>query len=565
MKIASVRIKNYRTIRNEISFDTPSLVSIVGPNNSGKSNIARALEIFFSGKVQNKYDPKIDLPHGIVREKTSITVFFKPEEVLDWDREFLELHDQLRNLHENPPESDGIVSLNLYFAERKPVYQFFGNVKRPKDGAKNAQYSRIQGELLDLIFEHFKVYYVPSAKSFSDIFTDFIFPELKSEINPAIVSVVPAVNSILANTSISINEYLSDAGLADIAADISISESSIDSLVSKIDFMISDNISTELSRKGTGIQAAAIFSGLRWIDERKRNEGKDVLWIVEEPESYLHPELTKTVNNLISNLAAHSTVIITTHSLAFVPKNVENILGCEKNSGNTVVSKFQNFNDATYKIRKSIGVKFSDYYNLAPYNIAVEGKTDRSIFESVFRHMKDIKLIGDGEFTHIEKAKFITFTGVRDLAEFVRVTYEFVSKECVFVTVLDGDEAGVKYRKDLQGYLGGRKPPVSFESNRHFVSVRNGFPIEGLFPDRLIKSLYQSNRNYFTAYSEDAAGSVEPFQFSDSGKSKAQDRLVSDLLQSDSVEDFQRFRAVFQAIDNALATLSQNVSGSIFD
>ncbi|EYR83736.1 AAA family ATPase [Shinella sp. 838] len=565
MKIAAVRIKNYRTVKNEINFETPSLVSIVGPNNSGKSNIARALEIFFSGRVQNKYDPRIDLPHGVQREKTSITVSFKPEIEHEWDKHFMELHDQLRNLHEITPEGDGIVSLNLYFNERKPVYQFFGNVKRPKDNAKNAQYSRILGELLDLIFDHFHVYYVPSAKSFSDIFTDFIFPELKTEINPTIVSVVPSVNSILQKTSESINDYLSSAGLSEITADISISESSIDSLVSKIDFMISDNISTELSRKGTGIQAAAIFAGLRWIDGRKRSNGKEVLWIVEEPESYLHPELTRTVNNLIRHLAVNSHVIITTHSLAFVPKNVENILGCEKTSGNTVVSRFSNFNDATYKIRKSIGVKFSDYYSLAKYNIAVEGKTDRSIFESVFNYMKSSGIIADGDFPNFEKAKFITFSGVRDLAEFVRVTYEFVSKECVFVTVLDGDDAGVKYRKDLQGYLSGRKPPVPFESNRHFVSVRSGFPIEGLFPDRLIKAMYSENKSYFSSYSEDAAGLVEPFQFSDNGKTKAQDKLLAELSLSTSVEDFERFLAVFQSIDGAIGELSKVATETIFD
>lgn len=565
MKIAGARIKNYRTIKNEIAFDVPKLVSIVGPNNSGKSNIARALEIFFSGRTHNKYDPKTDIPFGLQKEKTSITVTFRVDDEKEWDKNFIELHDQLRNLHPNPPDKDKVISLNLYFNERKPVYQFFGNIKRPTDGAKNAQYSRIQTDLLDLIFEHFKVYYVPSAKSFSDIFVEFIFPELKSDINPTVVSVVPDVNKILAQTSGDINGFLSNAGLTDITTNISISESSVDSLVSKIDFMIADNISTELSRKGTGIQATAIFAALRWIDERKHASGKEVLWIIEEPESYLHPELTRTVNHLISNLATRSTVLITTHSLAFVPKTVEHILGCEKSSGNTSVNKFGNFNEATYKIRKSIGVRFSDYYNLGTINIAVEGKSDRSIFESVMDSALKKGIISDSEIKNVISAKFITFSGIRDLAEFVRVTYEFISKECVFVTVIDGDDAGIKYRKELQNFLGNRKPPINFESNRNFVSVRSNFPIEGLFPDRIIKEVYQQNKSAFSSYSEDASGAVEPFQIADEHKAKIQEILLTKLISSNEQDDYMRFLTTLKAINGAIESLLIKNGTSIFN
>jgi len=565
MRISGVRIRNYRTIRNEIAFDLPNLLSIVGPNNAGKSNIARALEIFFSGRTHNKYDPKTDMPFGIQKEKTSITVSFKVDGAEPWDSTFIDLHDQLRNLHPDPPSKDAIVSLNLYFNDKKPVYQFFGNVKRPTDGAKNAQYSRVQNDLLDMIFEYFKVYYVPSAKSFSEIFSDFIFPELKADINPTVVSVIPQVNKILSSTSNEINQFLSSAGLQDITTSISISESSVDSLVSKIDFMIADNISTELSRKGTGIQATAIFAALRWIDERKRSAGHEVLWIVEEPESYLHPELTRTVNHLISTLSDRSTVMLTTHSLAFVPKTVENVIGCEKISGNTTLTRFANFNEATYRIKKSIGVRFSDYFNLAGVNVAVEGKSDRSIFESVLKAALKKGFVEASSVSKVAAAKFITFSGVRDLAEFVRVTYEFVSKECVFVTVFDGDEAGVKHRKDLQGYLSNRKPPVPFQSNRDFVSVRSNFSIEGLFPDWIIKEAYKSFPASFKSYSEDASGVVEPFQINDMQKSKIQDFMLDKLLSSDDKSDYQRFLAALTAIDGSIQALLSESSGTIFD
>lgn len=564
MKIAGIKIRNYRTVRGEVSFDVPNIISIVGPNNSGKSNIARAIEIFFSGRSNNKYDPALDMPFGIQGEKTSITVSFRVEKGSEWDDKFLEAHDQLRLLHVNPPDRDEITQLNLYFNDKKPVYQFFGNIKRPKEPSKNTQYSRVQSELIEMLFDHFKVYYVPSAKSFSDIFNDFIFPELKSEVNPKLVPIIPEVNKILSTTSESINKFLDASGLVDIKANISISKDSIDSLVSRIDFMISDSINTEISRKGTGIQSAAIFAALRWIDERKRSMGNELLWIVEEPESYLHPELTRTVNKLISMISESSTVIVTTHSLSFVPKTVENILGCEASESGTSVSRFHNFNEATLRIRRSIGVKFSDYYNLAAVNVGVEGKSDRSIFEAVLNHMLKEDLRPDLDLRALRDAKFITFGGVRELAEFVRVTYENVSKECVFLTILDGDDAGVKARKELQGYFGNRKPPVQFDSNRQFISVRSGFPIEGLFPDWIVQDVHKGNPSYFKTYSEDALGDVEPFQINDAQKSRVQDRMLEKLIASRDVTDFERFVAVFQTMNDAIVKMKQGDGNGVF-
>lgn len=97
------------------------------------------------------------------------------------------------------------------------------------------------------------------------------------------------------------------------------------------------------------------------------------LWLIEEPESYLHPELSKACQQLLGSLAQDSLVILTTHSLAFVPHDVERVQGVDLDEdGATIISSFDSHAEATRRIRESLGVQFADYYNLAQTNIFVE-------------------------------------------------------------------------------------------------------------------------------------------------------------------------------------------------
>ena len=48
MKITHIQIENYRSIKNlELGFS--NFLVLIGANNSGKSNILRALQYFFDG------------------------------------------------------------------------------------------------------------------------------------------------------------------------------------------------------------------------------------------------------------------------------------------------------------------------------------------------------------------------------------------------------------------------------------------------------------------------------------------------------------------------------------
>lgn len=550
LQISNVRIRNFRTIRNEVTFDTRSGMTVVGPNNAGKSNILRAIGVFFSGLDTNTYDVLTDLSHGVHNERTSITVSFEANNP-EADAEFLRLHEELRLLHPEPPPKTESIILSVYFTEKnKAVYSFFPNIKRPT-GGPNAQYSRVQSELIEKIFGTFKVIYIPSAKSYSEIFSDVVSPEIVKSTKEIISKVVPEVNVALKTITDIMNATLDECGMQGISTRISTGQRAYADFMSGVELQISDQIVTEFSRKGTGVQSAAIFSALVWIDQVRRDEGLRPIWLIEEPESYLHPELTGVVNQLLQKLGSDSSVIISTHSLAFVPTDVESVVGCEIDGGRTVLRRFDNYYRATERIRNSLGVRFSDYFSLSEYNVGVEGQSDRSIFESLYFLLLDKGALNGADYPKLDKAKYLTFGGVRDLGAFLKTTYPMINKERAFVSVLDGDDAGMRTRQELQQFFGQKH--VRFEAGTDFISVRHGFAIEGLFPDEWIIDLHNRSPQYFRSYSVDAQGSLEPFSIHDAHKSASQNYLLERARVEGPDIWSDRFLKVFGALENALS------------
>jgi hypothetical protein len=124
--------------------------------------------------------------------------------------------------------------------------------------------------------------------------------------------------------------------------------------------------------------------------------------------------------------------------------------------------------------------------------------------------MKTIDLVDEKEYPLLFSAAFLDFGGVKHLSGFLRANYGFIRRERVAVPVFDGDEAGIKERRELQQYFGQKQTP--FQSNQDYLSVRDRFAIEGLFPDSWVKDLHQEHPSWFDIFSEDSQGMLEPYR-----------------------------------------------------
>lgn len=553
MQLVDIRVRNFRSVESEQHVPIPGRMTLVGPNNSGKTNLLRALQVLFTGYENSYgYTRHVDLTFGAGRSRTSIIATFNgdPSDDADIYRELDELHELQGTKREGTA-----LSLTLYFTDTNtPVYSFFPNIKRPTPGPQSAQYSRTHKSLVNRILGGFSVHYVPSAKSVDQIYDELLSPFLRRKVAAVMQPHVADIEDTLADAAVALNNELASAGLGNFTAGFSLPDDSVERLVSGFDMMISDPQKTPIQEKGMGVQTTALLAAFRWITHQESAAGRKVIWLLEEPESYLHPELATNCNAILDNLAEDSIVIKTTHSMAFVPQKPNFVCGTQLNEkGRTEVVRFKTFNDAVTSIRSSLGIKFGDFYNLAPYNVMLEGETDRALFEWILR----IIAPKEREWNKLRQAKFEDFGGVKHLSGFLRATYHFIRDENVCVAVFDGDEAGERERKALQQYFGQKQIP--YQPNEHFVSVRKGFAIEGLFPDGWIVEIHDQHPDWFEEYSVDAAGALEPFRVRDNRKSNLKNYLITRAESEASHDWAERFLQVGDVIEEALDVLEERL------
>jgi predicted ATP-dependent endonuclease of OLD family len=552
MQLTSIRVRNFRTVEDEQNLNLRNGLTIVGPNNSGKTNLLKAVELLFTGD-QNKFDytRSNDLTFWVNRKQTTLVATFDgmPEN----NRQ---IYNNLDNLHEILDINRSGTSFKLYLSLTKsnnPIYKFFPNEQRPSDKTLNAKYSRIKNDLVRLLLSKFSLYYVPSAKSMESLYDDIIVPVTKDTAANALKPSIEKLESRLNSISQNINKQLELAGLENITASFRFPDNSVRNLISGFDLRLEDPSETSVFRKGMGIQSIAIIASFMWITKQEKKKGQSVIWLLEEPESYLHPELSESCKTMLDKLGEESLVINTTHSIGFVPSDPNLVVGTklvgDDPKKRTEVSTFRNYYEATKTLRNSLGVKFSDFYNLGDKNVLVEGPSDRELFKWFFDLTKD-KRDDKFSFPTLRSAQFFDFGGVKHLEGFLRATWRFIHKERATVSVFDGDDAGTKVRGDLQRYFGQKE--IRFENNKDFVSVRKGFAIEGLFPDEWIKDAYEQNPEWFIEYSVDATDNLEPFRVRDRNKKTFRKYLVERAEKQSDLQWTEQWVAVCNTVNDAL-------------
>ncbi len=605
MEIISFKVSQYRSISGEITTDGLNGLTIVGKNNSGKTNLLHAIRVFFEGKFNNDiYDYISDIPDGIKSGQTSFAVKFAfselelndvsentseqddddddvlitndtedgPREdeslvtgeqtgvygvnqssrgrrVLSLRERYLQLFNMIEDSRLPSPQSDVTVHLTIT-NKNNFYYSVFKGYKRKSD-ITSSQYTSKERVFIEKLLSQFNCIYIPSSKSINDIYTSLLEPYIRKEVSTAIAPSIELIHNKLAEISSEITQELERSGVTDCQLFIK-PPKDIDSLFGNFSLRMKDSVENTLSSKGTGIQCLSLFSSFKSISKKEYDNGKNTIWMIEEPESFLHPSLSMACSKILESLQNSAYVVTTTHSLAFVSNDVSKIIELYKENGTTKDKKHTKKFDAVTSIRENLGVKFSDFFNISGPALFVEGATDKSYISQILKLTSNFDEYKE-RWPYLRMAQIDEFGGVSALGGFLKGCYKYLSNQTQVVVIFDGDEAGIRERRSLQGYFGNQG--IRFESNRDYVSIRNGYAIEGLFPDLFLVSLMQEHPNWFVGngLSVDASGIVESFSLQDLKKTNAMTYFLDKCKITPINEWIGRWQIAFDAIESALS------------
>jgi putative ATP-dependent endonuclease of OLD family len=410
MKLTSFEIRNLRSI-NSISIElNNNLMAFVGANSSGKSNIFRGIELFCTGRIdQRPFTAPLDMPTWIIdatapKARSLIKCVFGFQEPAD--KPVIDKVDEYyraKGITTWPRDS---FTLIRYFTRSG---QSGFQALLPGQGTRQSEGEELE-RLAYYLLSRIDYRYVPSLKDLqSKSFTD-----ISNELKARLLSIwsgsqnragVLEKRERFQAIRVEIEQLIHDAsrGLSSSLAShfpeireikLAMASTDLEDLIGTLDIFAQDGSETLMSQKGSGVQGASIIHMLRALRQTSpKGKGKKLLnlWNIEEPETFLHPSAQRKLGNILHEIASTTQILLTTHSPIFVSRKSpkSNVLLRRENRD----SRFQTVTvklpaeDPLKPVRESLGTSLADSLALHELVILVEGVSDVTIFKTAFERL----------------------------------------------------------------------------------------------------------------------------------------------------------------------------------
>lgn len=453
MKLNSVKIRNFRGYKDEVSIKIDDLTTIVGKNDSGKSTILEALEIFFNNKIVVCEKEDLSINHSQGDELIEITCVFSPIlESISIDassettlkKEFLLNADGLLEIKKVFKASAAKPKPSTFIVCNHPSDENFNDlltlkIKDLKQRAKdlNIDESKYdarssvslrqaiwkENEKLNLVTtdvpvdkeDSKKIYskleaYLPyyalfqSDRSSSDTDKEITDP-MKVAVQKALQEVEKELNVIKEEVR---KKALDTANrtlnkLKDMNSELATSltpefktEPNFDSLF-KLTINSDDNI--PMNKRGSGVRRLVLLNFFRAEAERQLSEddqNSSIIYAFEEPETSQHPLHQKLLVEAFLEISKkdNAQVIVTTHTPAIcglLPLNSLRLV--DKTDKVTLV---RDSSDEVYKqIAEMLGVLPEPFSGNAKALILVEGKSDVIFLKHTAHKLKESNYVSN--------------------------------------------------------------------------------------------------------------------------------------------------------------------------
>jgi putative ATP-dependent endonuclease of OLD family len=406
MRVTKLRVQNLRSVRDSSDFDVSSLFALVGENNTGKSNLLRAIEVLVSAGAARLsradfFDPTIPIiikgvfgnfsPHERRRWKPYLvgdSLTLEKQIVLtiddrtgkekleaefhgyqaqpkDWFLSLTKIQEKLgdrpkwaeiaRDAGLPPYFLDDGKATKTSYAKALARYLAENDVEYDPPDVKATQALGLQSNVVAGLP---KVYLLPAITDYSDeidrrsssstfrrlmaalserlLQLDPRFVELQEAVarirallNPAEAAAPAARIESLAVVEAKVGELLRRVMPTVQNVSLSVEVDEVKELFSAgVSLSVNDGINTDVLAKGHGLQRCVVFTLLQTLILNERNQlvapamppqdADSIMLLVEEPELYIHPQLSKLFFDVLASFATTDQVIYTTHSPVFV-------------------------------------------------------------------------------------------------------------------------------------------------------------------------------------------------------------------------------------------------------
>lgn len=394
MPIEHIKIRNFRSLR-EVSIDAKALTVFVGCNDEGKSNILRALDLFFNGDRRGGY-------------------------AFNWSRDFSAFSKIARN---KAPQIEITLTFKLpesFNVRQSVVWQRIWR----KDGLHTEAIRLVDGNELpsrSKAYAYLKVIryeYIPAIKG-----ADYFERLLGSMHEMLDATVQKDIRDAAANFTTEIRKHTKGI-LADLEQQIGLKSdielpNDLKSLFSELEFRSTIGVfPVALSQRGDGIKVRHIPVILRWLAEQANHlsaPGKPrvvTIWGYEEPENNLETRKCFDLADFFITTSESIQTFLTTHSPVFYTafQAKENLVSLtevklDPQDGTQVTARIPGHASDVDALHSSIGfldllephvkkwreqvdrldARIAEGINIDCSTVFVEGPSDKEILDAAFR------------------------------------------------------------------------------------------------------------------------------------------------------------------------------------
>lgn len=500
MRIRKVHIQGFRSIKEHLELNLEQVNALIGANNCGKSNILSAIyrvlgrdwvtkNTFFENDVYNEdydtdiiidfefdkpfqYEQYVGIPVEIPKVRFFYTRYKKGENSGErrLEKQCLQLNDKAvfgfksRPKKGEQPQMVPLTTIPQELQEAFPVI-FIGTDRNLKNQLPSSRNS-ILGTLM------------------KDINADFENPDNLIEVGkegsgkmlPRIErfkqAIDEAIRTLRTDEFLALEKVIKDNALKQLGFNPETETDKLDlyfNPLSSLEFYKSLEIyvkeheyninATEL---GAGFQNAIVLAILKAFEDRKK---QGALFLIEEPEMYLHPQMQRSLYKTIRQIGETNQVIYITHSPHFVtiPEFNEIVIVSKNNNGTHIKKSTLQTSDALKnKFRKELDPERNEMF-FARKLLIVEGDTEKMAFPEFAKRM-GIDFDGVG-------STIIEVGGKRNLIDFVELAISFqIPVGLVYDTdssdfKKDEKDEETKYNELLNSYAGKGVQVFVFEKN----------------------------------------------------------------------------------------------------